>query len=217
MRSPTIKDVAERSQVSLKTVSRVINNEATVREGTRNKVLRVIAELGYQPDLSARSLRSARSYALGLVYDNPNPYYVIAVQSGVLSVCRESGYGLQIHPCDSSSKNLADELVHLARHARLAGLVLAPPMSERLELIRHLKAHKIHVVRIISAAADPEDGFPCVYVDDRDAAYDITKHLIQLGHQRIGFLWGGEAHRSSPERYRGYESALKDYGIPLDK
>ena len=94
MRSPTIKDVAERSQVSLKTVSRVINNEATVREGTRNKVLRVIAELGYQPDLSARSLRSARSYALGLVYDNPNPYYVIAVQSGVLSVCRESGYGL---------------------------------------------------------------------------------------------------------------------------
>jgi LacI family transcriptional regulator len=72
-------------------------------------------------------------------------------------------------------------------------------------------------VRIISAAADPEDGFPCVYVDDRDAAYDITKHLIQLGHQRIGFLWGGEAHRSSPERYRGYESALKDYGIALDK
>lgn len=217
MRSPTIKDVAERSQVSLKTVSRVINNEATVREGTRNKVLRVIAELGYQPDLSARSLRSARSYALGLVYDNPNPYYVIAVQSGVLSVCRESGYGLQIHPCDSSSPNLADELVHLARHARLAGLVLAPPMSERLELIAHLKANKIHVVRIISAAADPQDGYPCVYVDDRDAAYDITKHLIQLGHQRIGFLWGGEAHRSSPERYRGYESALKDYGIPLDR
>ena len=217
MRSPTIKDVAERSQVSLKTVSRVINNEATVREGTRNKVLRVIAELGYQPDLSARSLRSARSYAIGLVYDNPNPYYVIAVQSGVLSVCRESGYGLQIHPCNSNSPNLAEELVQLARHARLAGLVLAPPMSERMELIKHLSDNGIRLVRILSAAEDPRDGYPCVFVDDRDAAYDITKHLIQLGHQRIGFLWGGEAHRSSPERFRGYESALKDYGIAIDK
>jgi LacI family transcriptional regulator len=72
-------------------------------------------------------------------------------------------------------------------------------------------------VRIISAAEDPADGYPCVYVDDRDAAYDITEHLIQLGHQRIGFLWGGIEHRSSTERFKGYESALKDYDIPLDK
>jgi LacI family transcriptional regulator len=56
-----------------------------------------------------------------------------------------------------------------------------------------------------------------VYVDDRDAAYAITEHLIQLGHQRIGFLWGGREHRSSGERYQGYEDALKDYGITLDR
>jgi LacI family transcriptional regulator len=217
MRKPTIRDVAKRSRVSLKTVSRVINNEPSVLDRTRNKVLRAIDELNYQPDLSARSLRSAKSYALGLVYDNPNPYYVISVQSGVLSVCRETGFGLQIHPCNSSSPRLAEELFDLVRHARLAGLVLAPPMSERKELIEFLAANNIKFVRIISAAADPQDGFPCVFVDDRDAAYDITEHLIQLGHNRIGFLWGGESHRSSPERFKGYESALKDYGIALDK
>lgn len=217
MRKPTIKDVAKHSRVSLKTVSRVINNEPSVLDRTRNKVLRAIAELNYQPDLSARSLRSAKSYALGLVYDNPNPYYVISVQSGVLSVCRETGFGLQIHPCNSSSPRLAEELLALVRHARLAGLVLAPPMSERRELIEFLAANSIKFVRIISAAEDPNDGFPCVFVDDRDAAYDITEHLIQLGHERIGFLWGGESHRSSPERFKGYESALKDYGIALDK
>lgn len=217
MRKPTIRDVAKRSKVSLKTVSRVINNEPSVLERTRERVRRAVAELNYQPDASARSLRSAKSYALGLVYDNPNPYYVIAVQSGVLSVCRETGYGLQIHPCDSTSPSLADELCDLVRNARLAGLVLAPPMSERSELLAHLAANKIPFVRILSAAEDPKDGLPCVYVDDRDAAYDITEHLIQLGHERIGFLWGGAEHRSSPERYRGYESALKDYGIALDK
>ncbi len=217
MKTPTIRDVAERAKVSLKTVSRVINNETSVRTNTREHVLRVIEELGYLPDLSARSLRSATSYALGVVYDNPNAYYVIAVQNGVLSACREQGFGLQIHPCNSASPQLADELRDLVRRSRLAGLVLAPPMSERMELVRFLAANKIPFVRILSAAEDPDDGYPCVYVDDRDAAYEITEHLIQLGHQRIGFLWGGAEHRSSPERFKGYESALKDYGIALDR
>ncbi len=216
MQRSTIKDVAKRAKVSLKTVSRVINNEPAVQARTREKVLRAVEALEYRPDLSARSLRSAQSYAIGLVYDNPNPYYIISVQNGALSVCRETGFGLQIHPCNSSSPKLADELVDLVRRARLAGLVLAPPMSERMELIKHLAANDIKFVRILSAAEDPNDGYPCVYVDDRDAAYDITEHLIQLGHTRIGFLWGGKSHRSSPERFKGYESALKDYGIALN-
>ncbi|MBB6247332.1 LacI family DNA-binding transcriptional regulator [Rhodanobacter sp. A1T4] len=217
MRSSTIKDVAEKAGVSLKTVSRVINNEPSVHARTRAKVQREIDALGYQPDPSARSLRSTRAYALGLVYDNPNAHYIINMQLGVLSACRSGGFGLQIHPCDSSSPKLADELCELARRSRLAGLVLAPPMSEQPELIRTLTEAKIPFMRIISARQDPQDGYPCVYVDDRDAAYAITEHLIQLGHQRIGFLWGGREHRSSPERYQGYEDALRDYGIALDR
>jgi len=216
LRRPTIKDVAANAQVSLKTVSRVINDEPSVQAKTRERVKRAIAELGYQPDPSARSLRSAQSYAIGLVYDNPNPYYVIDVQTGVLSVCRETGYGLQIHPCDSSSPKLASEIIDLVQHARLAGLVLAPPMSEQQELVSALVAHGVPLVRIVSAAADPKDGSACVYVDDRDAAYDVTEYLIQLGHARIGFLWGGKSHGSSWERYKGYEDALRDYGIALD-
>ncbi|MEI7036853.1 LacI family DNA-binding transcriptional regulator [Fulvimonas yonginensis] len=217
MRHATIKDVAKRAGVSLKTVSRVINREASVREDTREKVERAIEALGYRPNLSARSLRAAHSYAIGLVYDNPNAHYVISMQNGVLSACRERGFGLQIHPCDSSSPGLAEELCALVRRSRLAGLVLAPPMSEQPQLIATLKAHAIPFVRIIAARTDPADGSPCVWVDDRDAAYAITEHLIQLGHTRIGFLWGEPHHRSSPERYQGYADALKDYGIALNK
>ncbi len=216
MGRPTIKEVAARAQVSLKTVSRVINDETGVHADTRERVLRAVNELGYRPDASARSLRTAQSYAIGLLYDNPNPHYVIAMQRGVLSVCRDTGYGLQIHPCDSSSPNLAAELVALVQHARLAGIVLAPPMSERQDLVQELAAHGIPLVRVVSAATDPQDGSACIYVDDRDAAYEITEHLIQLGHQRIGFLWGGKSHGSSWERYQGYEAALRDYGIAVD-
>ena len=216
LRKPTIKDVAARAQVSLKTVSRVVNEESGVHADTRERVRQAVAALGYQPDASARSLRTSQSYAIGLLYDNPNPYYVIAMQNGVLSVCRETGYGLQIHPCDSSSKNLAGEIVDLVKHARLAGIVLAPPMSERQPLVDELLAQGVTLVRIVSAATDPQGGSACVYVDDRDAAYDITEHLVQLGHQRIGFLWGGKSHGSSWERHKGYEDALRDYGIALD-
>ena len=154
---------------------------------------------------------------IGLVYDNPNPYHIIGLQTGVLAACRETGFGLQIHPCDATSPLLADELVELVQRSRLAGLVLTAPISERDELVEALQRAGVRATRIIAAAEDPGDGRPCVYVDDRDAAYEITEHLIQLGHQRIGFLWGGPEHRSSSERYLGYERALKDYGIALDR
>lgn len=217
MGTATIRDVARQARVSLKTVSRVINREGSVREETRERVLRAIEELDYRPDLSARSLRSAKAYAIGLVYDNPNPYYIIAMQQGALAACREMGYGLQIHPCNSRSPKLAEELRDLAHRSRLAGLVLAPPMSEHMPLLRELAKFGVPLVRVISAAEDPRDGIPCVFVDDRDAAYAITAYLIQLGHVRIGFLWGGKQHRSSPERYKGYEKAMREYGVPLSR
>jgi len=218
LHSPTIKDVARHAGVSLKTVSRVINHEAAVRPETREKVERAIEQLGYHPDPSARSLRSSsHAYAIGLVYDNPNAHYVIDMQNGVLSACRERGFGLQIYPCDSTAPHLAEDLIALVQRARLAGLILAPPMSEQSTLLAKLKASGVAFVRIIASREDPQDGMPCVYVDDHDAAYAITEHLIQLGHTRIGFLWGEPHHRSSPERYQGYADALKDYGIPINR
>src|SRR5690348_12155308 len=141
----TIRDVARQAKVSLKTVSRVINRESSVRDETRERVLRAIEQLDYRPDLSARSLRSSKAYAIGLVYDNPNPYYIIAVQQGALAACREMGFGLQIHPCDSRAPKLAEELRDLAHRSRLAGLVLAPPMSERMPLLRELAAYNIPI------------------------------------------------------------------------
>ena len=108
MHRPTIKDIAQRAKVSLKTVSRVINNEASVRGPTRDRVQRAIEEPKYEADQSARSLRTAMSYAIGLVYDNPNPYYVISVQNGVPAACRDQGFGLQIHPYDSTAPDVEE-------------------------------------------------------------------------------------------------------------
>ena len=216
MSKATIKDVARVAEVSLKTVSRVINNEPTVKEATRKKVQDAIDGLRYQPDMSARNLRGTKSYAIGLVYDNPNPYYVVDVQAGVLQACRELGYSLQIHPCDATEGDIVEELSDLVRNSRLAGLVIAPPISEDDTVTEALTARGIHFVRIVSASSPPSGDAPCVYVNDRLAAHAVTDHLIGLGHKRIAFLLGEAEHHSSGERYAGYRTALEEHGIAVD-
>lgn len=213
----TIRDVAKLAKASIKTVSRVINQSTSVSEQMRERVMQAIAQLNYHPDPTARSLSNSKTYALGLVYDNPNAYYVIAMQQGALSVCLETGYALQIYPCDASTAHVVDRVLDFVHRTRLAGLILLPPMSEDTVLLGKLTASGIPFVRVISAATDPGGDLPCVSIDDRDAAYATTEHLIRLGHTRIGFLWGRKQFGSSTERYDGYQQALRDYGIKQSK
>jgi LacI family transcriptional regulator len=84
----TIKDVSERAGVSIKTVSRVLNNERYVREETRAKVQAAVDELQFSPSIAARSLAGSRSFQIALIYDNHSPYYISAVQDGVWQRCR---------------------------------------------------------------------------------------------------------------------------------
>lgn len=217
MGSVTLDDVAKLAGVSAKTVSRVANDERSVRPDTRERVLRAIEQLDYRPNLLARGLSGAHAYTIGLVYDNPNAYYIIAMQEGALAACDDLHFGLQMRPCNSKAPTLAEDLRDFVHRSRLSGLVLTTPVSERTASLRRLATYAIPFVRILSAARDPLDEFPCVYVDDRDAAYAIVAHLLKLGHVRIGFLQGGKHHHASTERLRGYKDALRDYGIPLRK
>ncbi len=217
MATPTLQDVATRAGVSPATVSRVVNGENSVRAETRERVLRAIELLEYRPNLFARGLGGARSYAIGLVYDNPNAYLIVAAMQGALAACDDLGFGLQVHPFNSMAPKLADRLRDFAQQLGLGGLVLTQPVSERAATLKALVAYRVPFVRIVSASEDPGGASPCVYIDDCNAAYAVTEHLIQLGHRRIGFLKGGKNHRASAERFNGYRKALKDYGIASDK
>ncbi|HET7161832.1 MAG TPA: LacI family DNA-binding transcriptional regulator [Rhodanobacteraceae bacterium] len=213
----TLDDVAAEAGVSAKTVSRVVNHERSVRPETRQRVLSAIERLDYRPNLLARGLSGSHAYTIGLAYDNPNAYYIIAMQQGALTACDALNFGLQMRPCDSRAPGLAEDLRDFVHRSRISGLVLTTPVSERAVTLRRLATYRIPFVRIISAAREPHDGIPCVYVDDRDAAHAITTHLLKLGHVRIGFLRGGKWHHASAERLRGYQDALRDYGVPLRK
>ncbi|MEO2266729.1 LacI family DNA-binding transcriptional regulator [Pseudoalteromonas pernae] len=209
----TINDVAKLAGVSMKTVSRVINNEPSVRKKTHDIVMAAVKELNYQPNLAARNLAGTSSYAIGLVYDNPNAYYVIDMQNGVLSRCRKEGYELVIHPCSYADSEMENELKTMIQRSRIAGLVLTPPLSEQQALIDELDSMNMHYVRILSGRGDDSDNSPCIYVNDYAAAYEITQHLLSLGHKNIAFICGDEEHKSTSERLAGYQQALADNGI----
>ena len=213
----TINDVAKLSGVSIKTVSRVMNNEPSVRQLTREKVQAAVKELNYQPNLAARNLAGTKSFTIAYVYDNPNAYYIIDMQEGILSACRQQGFELLINPCDSQQENITEDIINTIKHARVAGLVLTPPFSERPEFVKRITELDIKVVRIMSGDVAPDELSPCVMVNDRDASQTITQHLINFGHKKIAFIAGGAEHMSTIERYKGYRRALKANDIEFNK
>ncbi|WP_285164692.1 LacI family DNA-binding transcriptional regulator [Shewanella goraebulensis] len=204
----TINDVAKHAGVSIKTVSRVTNKESSVRQATIDKVNAAISELNYQPNLAARNLASTKSYVIGFIYDNPNAYYVIDMQKGILSACQDKGYELLIHPCDAKSIDICEELTQMVKHSRLSGLVLTPPMSEDPKILAALDKIDANYVRIIAGENTESENGLTVLVNDKHGALEITQHLIDIGHSDIGFLSGDQHHESTKERLTGFKDAL---------
>jgi LacI family transcriptional regulator, galactose operon repressor len=216
MGKATLKDVIKVAQVSLRTASRVINNDPTVGPTARNKVLKAIETLDYKPNMAARGLRSKTSFMIGVAYDNPNAHYIVDLQNSILESCEAFGYGLQIIPCRSDSANFSDELCETVKRSRLAGLVLTPPISEMPGVIEQLTAEKIHFVSLSSGNQQNATEHRRVLIDDYIGAYRLTSYLVELKHREIGFVWGEQSHKTSRERYRGYRQALRDHGISPD-
>jgi LacI family transcriptional regulator len=212
----TISEVAKQSGVSIKTVSRVINNEAGVRSATKEKVQAAMAELNYRPSQAARSLASTQSFEIGFIYDNPNAYYVIDMQNGILDVCRKQNYELLIHPCDADAPNIIEDVLSLIKRSNLDGLVLTPPLSENQKLIFELQKKDVKFVRVISGKGVESEANNCVFLNDRAASESITDYLIELGHKNIAFICGDAVHKSSLERFEGYQQALKNNKVPFN-
>lgn len=213
MSSIRIEDVARRAGVSMKTVSRVLNNEPNVREKTREKVRAAAAEMKYRPNPSARSLAASRSFLLGLLYGNVAPAYLVDLQNGVLETCNAEHYGLVLHPCSASGRALVADIEDFVRQSRVDGLILTPPISNHRRLIVRLEDMGVKLVRISPMEEQPGGA---VSSNERQAAADIMRHLIGLGHRRIGFIKGPADHGASHWRLESYLQCLEAEGLEID-
>jgi len=214
-RRPTINDVARLTGVSKKTVSRVINKSPAVREDTREAILRVMHEIGYAPDPQARGLAFRRSFLVGMIYDNPNPQYVVNMQQGLLDGIRGTGFELVVHPCDRASETFLTDLRNFVERQKLYGVVLTPSVSEDERIPPVLREIGCEFIRIASVSLDEPEHM--IVTRDQLGGEAAGRHLAELGHKRVGFISGRPTFRSSHERRRGFEAGLASAGVTLDE
>ena len=208
----TIEDVAEAVGVSMKTVSRVLNDEPNVREETRARVREAVARLGFRPNHSARSLAGQRAYVVTFAYDNPSLNYLMEIQSGVLEACRAQHYGLAMAPVTYGDPGALAEIDGLLAHAASDGFILVPPLCDDAAFLAHLDARGLAHA---SVAPSQRRGRIGVAINDRAAACELVAHLAGLGHRRIAHIAGHPDHGATAWRRQGYRDAMRAASLPV--
>lgn len=206
---PTMRDVAHTAGVSLKTVSRVINEEAGVAAGTAARVTEAVAELGFERNDLARSLRHGRSSAtLGLVIEDvANPFYS-AVAQAVELAARDRGF-LLITASAREDAERERELVTALLRRRVDALLMVPAGPDH----RYIAGS----TRTVFLDRPPRGiAADTVLLDNRGGARQAVEHLIEMGHRRIACVTDAAELYTAQERLAGYRAALQAAGIPED-
>ena len=213
----TIRDVAERSGVSVSTVSRVLNNHPDVSDAVRSRVMEAVRELHYVPNNSARDLVRPQSDAIGLVVRGVgNPFFSGVIRAVEQAVGR-AGYTMVLHQIQSGEDEIR-AAAELARSKRLRGLILLGGCFDYTpEQTAALEIPFVCCSFTNSFGSLEKDAYSSVSIDDQAEARRAVEVLIQKGHRKIAVLLDSvRDHSISELRYRGYRQALADHGIPLD-
>lgn len=212
--SVTIKDVARTAGCSIKTVSRVINQEPHVKPELRERVMAAVKELGYAPNISARRLVQKRSYMICFLL-HASGSFESSLISKVLDLGYEGDYEILIQTYYPAFSRSREKISNLINQQRIDGLVTTPPCDSDPFLIDLIKKSNLPHVHI--APLNPTGGTPYVSAEDYAGAYQMMERLLSLGHERIGVLVGQRNHRPSLDRLFGFKAALEDHNIRFDE
>lgn len=212
----TLKDIAKKADVSVATVSLVINNkDGRIPDETREKVKEIAKELNYVPNYSARSLVLQRSNSIGLIIpDLMNPYFSTLAKTAVAEL-REEGYVCIILDSDGLyDKDM--ELLDYLKSRNVDGILYT--MSNESYKYEDKVVKKLEELNIPIVFLDRNiEGFPTVTFDNIHGGYIATKSLLDAGHKNIGVITGPLFSRSGLNRYQGYKKALEESGIEFDE
>lgn len=210
---PTVADVARRAHVSRATVSRVLNQYAHVRSEVRTRVQQAVRALGYRPDQVARSLARRETRTLGLVVaDIANPFYGETARA-IVETARDHGYHVIL--CNTDNRPaLQDEYVEVLRQRRVDGIILGSVFLTD-PVVEALIAADYPCLMYNRRLRAPRGNF--IVLDNARAGRDLTRHLLALGHTRIGFVGGLRNVSTAAERLRGYRLGLRGARIPVER
>ena len=209
----TIKDIAKKAGVSHATVSRALNGNTAIPEKTASGIRALALEMGYLPSAAARGLKTNRSHALGVIVSRiDNPYFGEIVQ-GIEDTLQNTGYSIFIA---SSHLDHAHEksIIQAFGEHRVDGVIIGSVSFSR-EHANLLKQYGIPIVVINNQS--PRDYRYSIAHDDVLGAQLITRHLLELGHERISYIGNIRAPRINRDRLHGFESEMESAGKPIDQ
>lgn len=220
-RPATISDVAEMAGVSIKTVSRVLNNEPYVNIVTKEAVNAAALQLNYVPHPSARNLARSASLTIGLVYGAAIdgtaaiiPHYSQGIQAGTLEACKRLEFGVLLLPFHRDSLGLPEKIVTQARQRRVSGLLISAPICNLPGVLPAIR--KAELPSVCIGLNEPMEDMPTVDVNNFESALLMTRHLLGLGHRRIAFVKGYFAALDGSERLSGFTKAMEEAGITME-
>ncbi|MDP4261464.1 MAG: LacI family DNA-binding transcriptional regulator [Bacteroidota bacterium] len=211
----TIYDIAKHLNISATTVSRGLKNHPTINKNTRKRIFAAAKELGYRSNMFASSLRSKKTYTLGVIVHRLNSYFVATVLAGMEDVANRAGYNLIIsHSLESAEKEIAN--AHTMFNKRVDGLLVS--LAYDTENIAHFEPFFKKGIPVVffDRIYDHKES-TSVVIDNFRAAYDITNHLIDNGCSRIMHIGGNLLRNVYADRLRGYKQALQDHKIKFDE
>jgi DNA-binding LacI/PurR family transcriptional regulator len=209
----TIKDVADAAGVSTATVSRALRGLPNVDAATRDRIQRIATDLDYVISPSASRLASGRTGSIAVITPYIARWFFSTVLSGVESVLQNAGMDLLLMSVSTpEGQHRLPPAPRLRRRVDGVLVIALPPQDPQLHEVLELKMP----TSLIGVALD---GVPSVTIDDVLAGQIATQHLINLGHERIGVITGAAVETpftADTDRYRGYENAMRDAGLPID-
>lgn len=209
---PTIKDVAKKANVSIATVSRIINNLDGYSEETRKKVISVMDELGYQRNAIARNLKVKESRTIGVLRPKVSTTYYAEILDGIEDFAQRNNYSVIICNTGDSWERMEEYLRVLAER-QVDGLVVCSLMPKDNLCKQIIESH---IPTVLVSTLSYRYSLPYVKVDDYQAAYCATSYLIENGHKEIAIIGGSHDDPiAGAPRLNGFKQALKDNNIPI--
>lgn len=209
----TIKDIAREADVSVTTVSRVINNKPDVGDDTRAKILKIIDEMNYNPNSVARGLVMQKTNTLGLIIpDISNPFFP-EIARAVEDKAQKLGYSVIFFNTDNHLER-EKKAVELFKSKQVDGLIVSLSVGNE-EILKNLKKANYPVVQIDRSVLN--HSYPLVSIDNQHSAYQMVEFMLKKGHRRIAHISGDLNTTTARDRMAGYKKALKDYEIEIEK
>lgn len=213
MANVTIYDVAGAAKVSLATVSRVMNNPDKVNPETRERVLRVIKELGYRPNAIARGLASRKTTTVGIMMADVSRAATAAILGGIIDVAKKYNYALKIFSM-SDDEDIKDTMSTVVSE-QVDGIIFMNDELDNAQMevaISKIKDAGIPVV-LCNAVYDEYKDVPLVAIDYEKATYDVTKSLLEKGKKDIYLASTVHKYTTNFKKVLGYEKAMKEAGL----